>query len=117
MSTASKTLTLTIGERIKALEMFNLFRGDMDTQKSLLDNVKQLPITDEEWTEAGLVKTPIKDKDGQDTEQWKWNEVTTKEVTFDPKTVDYLKAKIKEKSDAGEITLADVALASLNEKL
>lgn len=109
----AKTITLTIGERVAALKIFDAFSGTMATMKSLLDDVKQLPVTEEEWTKANLVKTPI--AGGQ--EQWKWDETVNKEVTLQGDTVDYLKTKIKEKSDGGQITMADVSLASLDEKL
>lgn len=114
----AKTLELTIGERLAALKIFDAFKGSMVTMKALLDDVKQLPMTEEEWTKANLVKTPVAGNNGQpDSEQWKWDEVVKKEVTLQSETVEYLKAQIKSKSDAGEVTLSDVALVSLNDKI
>lgn len=109
----AKTITLSLGERIAALKIFDAFKGSMATMKALLDDVKQLPVTEEEWKQANLTKTPI--ADGQ--EQWKWDETVSKEVSFQPETVEYLKASIKAKSDAGEISLSDAALVSLDTKL
>jgi hypothetical protein len=114
----TKTIELTIGERLAALKIFDLFKGSMVTMKALLDDVKQLPMTEEEWTKANLVKTPVPGTNGQpESEQWKWDEVVKKEVTLQSETVEYLKAQIKSKSDAGEVTLSDVALVSLNDKI
>ncbi len=112
MATA-KTVTLTIGERVAALRVFDAFKGGLATLRILLEDVKQLPVTEAEWTEAGLVKTPT--QDGQ--ENWKWDEKVSKEVTFQPEVVDYLRATIKAKSDNNEITLQDLPLSSLDEKL
>lgn len=117
MSTEAKTISMTLGERVKALEIFNAFKGSLVTMKSLLDDVKPIAISDEEWKEANLVKTPAKNASGEDVETWKWDELVKKDITLSPESVDYLKAKIKEKSDAGEITLADVALSTLEAKL
>ncbi len=117
MSTEAKTVTLSLGERIAALKIFDQFKGSMVTMKALLEDVKQLPVTEEEWKTANLVKTPIKGQDGSEQEQWKWDETVSKDVTFQPETVEYLTASIKAKSDAGEISLSDVALVSLSDKL
>lgn len=113
----AKTITLTLGERLAALKIFDAFKGSMATMKSLLDDVKQLPITEEEWKEANLIKTPVKGPDGSDQETWKWEEKVNKEVVLQGDTLDYLKAQIKAKSDAGDITLQDVALVSLDGKI
>lgn len=114
----AKKIDLTIGERLAALKVFDAFQGSMITMRSILDDVKQLPVTDEEWAAAELVKTPVKGTNGQpDSEQWKWNDKELKTVELQTESVDYLKAQIKAKSDAGEVTLADIALVSLNDKL
>lgn len=110
----AKTLSLTIGERVKALGILDGFKGSLATLATLLEDVKQFVVTDEEWTAADLVKTPT--PDGKET--WKWNEsAPEKEVTIQAPTVDVLKADIKTKSDANELTIADVALVSLDKKL
>lgn len=117
MSTEAKTIKMTLGERLASLKMFDAFKGSMATMKALLDDVKQLPISEEEWKDANLVKTPFVAADGSQQEQWKWDEKVEKEVTFQPETVDYLKAQVKAKSDSGEISLADAPLVSLDDKL
>ena len=109
-----KTVNLTIGERIAALKLFDAFKGSLTTLATLLEDVKQFTITDEEWKEAGLVKTDKPDG----TSTWNWTEgKVNKEITLQQPSIDYLKQSIKTKSDAGEITLADVALSTLDAKL
>lgn len=126
MDTKAQTISVSVGERVAALKVFNSFKGgSIQIMKALLDDVKQLPVTDEEWKEANLVKTPTDEEvaamppAGRAVvqQQWKWDETVKKEITLQPETVDYLKAVVKEKSEAGLITFEDVALVSLDEKL
>ena len=116
----SKTITLTIGERLAAVRLFDAFKGSISVLSVLLEDVKKFVISQEEWEKANLVKTPGLDAEGKPTgnETWKWNEVgTDKEIVAEQDSVDYLLGEIKKKSDAGEITLADVALVTLEKKL
>lgn len=110
----TKTVSLTLGERLAAVRLFDLFKGSISVLSILLEEVKKFVINAEEWEKANLVKTPA----GDGTESWKWSEEgTDKDIEVQPETVEYLLAEIKKKSDAGEITLADVALVSLEKKL
>ncbi len=110
----AKKITLTIGERLAAVKLFDAFKGSLSTLSTLIEDVKVFPMSEEEWTKAGLVKTP--NADG--TENWKWSEEgNTKEIDVQEPTVQYLKDEIKKKSDAGEITISDIALSTLNSKL
>lgn len=110
----SKTIALTISERVAALKIFDAFKGSLSTLATLLDDVKQFNITEDEWTAANLVKTP--NPDG--SVNWKWDDTDApKEITVDNATADYLAAEIKRKSEAGEATLADISLISLEKKL
>lgn len=108
------TVNLTIGERVAAMRLFDAFKGSLATLAVLLEDVKAFAVTDEEWKEAELVKTP--GQDGRET--WNWQEgKVVKDITVQSATSEYLKSAIKAKSDAGEVTLADVALATLEKKL
>lgn len=109
-----KTFNLTIGERIAAIKIFDQFKGGLEMLRVLLEDVKNTTIAEAEWSDAKLVKTPKPDG----SENWNWDdEVVKKDVTFHAETVAYLKGTIKAKSDAGEITLGDVALSTLETKL
>lgn len=111
----SKTITLTIGERMAIIRILDGFKGSITALSAVLDDVKKIGIQPEEWDAAG--RTITKTDAG---EQWKWNETdekTWKEIVLEQETVDYIKKDIKEKSDKGEITISDTALVSLNKKL
>ena len=109
-----KTIALTLGERLAAVRMFDSFKGSISVLAVLLEDVKKFVIDAEEWEKANLIKTPA----GDGTESWKWNEEgTDKDIEIQPESVEYLLAEIKKKSDTGEITLADVALVTLEKKL
>lgn len=118
---ATKTIELSISERVAASKIINDFKGNITTLALLVDDVKKIAITDEEWVEAELVKTPILDKDGQptgnDNWQWKDKEGAEKSIELDTAIVTFLTDEIKKKSDANEITIGDVALIGLNKKL
>ncbi|MES2216634.1 MAG: hypothetical protein V4481_05065 [Patescibacteria group bacterium] len=112
----SKTIKLTIGERLAALKIFDAFKGGMTELSAILDDVKKLIVTEEEWTKAKLVKTPA----GEGKENWKWeenDETTHKEVELDTNSIAYLARTIKSKSDNNEIVLTDVPLISLSKKI
>ena len=110
----SKSIELTVGERMAALRILNAFKGDTLTLKAILEDVKQFPVSEEEWKEAELVKT----KAEGDLENWQWNDKKViKEVTVQNETSKYLKDEIKKKSDALEITVADAPLITLGDKL
>jgi len=110
----AKTINLTIGERIAALKIFDSFHGSLDTLAVLLEDVKQFTITVEEWEQAEKVVT----KNPDATESWTWNdEKVLKDIVLQGATVKFLSDEIKKKSDAGEITLKDIALSTLNKKI
>lgn len=106
-------VVLNLGERIAALKIFDDFKGNLSTLAVLIDDVKLFTVSEDEWKKAELVKTPT--KEGQET--WSWKENVEKEIEIQKESLAYLVAKIKEKSDAGEITLADIPLMSLEKKL
>jgi hypothetical protein len=111
----SKTVTLTINERLSALKFFDAFKGSISELSTILDDVKKIVVTQDEWTKANREVT--KTADG---EQWKWNEAdetTWKEVTLEDESVNYLLKAINDKSDKGEVTISDVVLLSLQKKL
>jgi len=122
----TKAVTLTIGERYAALKIFDAFKGSITELASILDDVKKLTVSLDEWKKAGR---KMLDKNGvelpEDAEvsavaSIKWNEddkATWKEIKLESESVGYLVKSIKEKSDKNEITLADLALINLNNKL
>ena len=111
----AKTIDLTIGQRVATLKLFDAFKGSLETLATLLEDVKQFSVSEEEWATANLTKTPSEDGN---TIQWKWDDdKVSKEIVLQKPTADFLEAEIMRKSAAGEITLADVALIEVNKKL
>ena len=107
-----KNITLTIGERLAALKIFDAFKGSVTELVTIMDDVKALVITPEEWEKANRVVTKT-----EVGEQWKWDEAvesTWKEIELQAASVSYLLKSITEKTD---VTIADIALISLSNKL
>ena len=112
----SQDLNLSIGERVQVAKLFDEMskNTNLETLGLLIDEMKKVAVTPEEWEAAKLVKTP----NGDGTERWNWTDAgSEKDITLQEKTVELLKAKIKAKSDANELSLADSAVLSLNAKL
>lgn len=107
----SKTLTLTIGERLAALKIFDGFTGGSVLQLgAIMDDIKAFPITEEEWTAADrkIEKT-------ETGETWKWDETkVNKDITLQDVSAEYLAKTISAKTD---VTAKDIHLVTLNKKL
>lgn len=116
---ASEKLALTISERVAAISVLNSFKGGLDKLAIILEDIKQLPISDEEWTKAERVITPTPTAKDPTSTKWEWSDEKggEKEVTLQKDSLDYLKQTIKEKSEKGEFTLTDKAFITLEEKL
>lgn len=113
----SKTIQLTIGERVAALRLFDEFKGSVTELAAVMDDVKNTVITKEEWTAANRVVTPNTAGTG---EKWEWNEAdetTWKTIEFADASAAYLVRAIADKSSKGEVTIGDAALINLNKKL
>ena len=111
----SKTINLTLSERIAALRLFDAFKGSITELSVVLDDVKTLTISKEEWEAAG--RQTEKNPEG---ERWTWNDAdikTFKDITLQSDSLDYLRKTIKERSTRKEILLSDVSLISLQKKL
>lgn len=118
----SKEITLTISERVVASQIINAYKGNIDELSLMLEGIKQIAITPEEWVSAELVKTPILGENGQPSgqESWNWNDHSPeldKALTLDSAVVLYILNAIKAKEEKGEITMADKALITLKPKL
>lgn len=117
---STKTVTLSLGERLAATKIFDAFKGGLSTLSALLDDVKKVIISPDEWEKAGLVKTPQLGVDGKPTgqESWSWKEDgNEKTIELEKESVDYLLESIKAKSEAKELTIGDINIVSLEKKL
>lgn len=112
---ASKELQLTIGERLQALRLFDEFKGSITQMASIFDDCKACGVSEADFTAANMQKEYSPDKT---TYNMTWTEEgSEKAVSVTQEGVDYLLGKIKAKSDAGELTLADKATLTLDQKL
>lgn len=112
--TMAQELNLSIAERVAAVKIFDDFKGSISQLSQILEDVKAFVVTEADWKAAGLKKIP----QANGTENWTWEDAgTDKVVKLGSESLAYLAKKIKEKNDAGEITLADKALITLEGKL
>ncbi len=107
-------MNLNISERLYAIRILNDFKGGLDVLATVLEDIKPIAITDEEWLKAEREITG----DGDNT-TWKWNDEKggDKEISLQKDTLNYLKKTLDKKNDAGEFGLADKAVISLRKKL
>lgn len=111
-----KTASLNISERVNALGILNAFKGNLDKLAVILEDIKQFTIDPEEWEKAGMEKTT--DAEGNVTHMtWDNEKGGDKEITMQDTTVEYLRAEIKRKDEAGEFGLSDKSFITLKEKL
>ena len=110
-----KAIELTVGERMKALEILNTFKGNMETLADIIADAKKLNISEEEWKAVERVVTPT--SDGK--ENWRWDEEKAEpaKIEIELSTQKFLVDKIKEKNDKGEIEISDSNLVTLYAKL
>ena len=124
----SKTAKFTIGERLAMESMFNLFKGTTAELAAILSDVKEAVVSNEEWIATkgqvigpdGKAKDVGSRRDATNGDSLKWDPTLTetdKELTLQSETVEYLKRAIKEKSDKNEITLTDLPLLSIQDKI
>lgn len=116
---AQKEISLSVGERLRCIQLFNGFKGDIATLSNIIDDVKKFSIDEDESKLLEIETITTKDKDGNDVPSIKWNQEKEVPVTLslERETIDYLTGEIKKKSDAKEITLTDMPLIELNKKL
>lgn len=121
----SKNINATIKERLAAVGLLNAGKFNNSTLAVVLDDIKTISMTEEEWVAANLTKTPndeemraiiAADPKATVDQVWNWQEVN-KDIELQAGTVDALLGIIKEKSDGNELTVSDAALLSLQAKL
>ncbi len=114
MSTPTKTVSLNLSERVRAGILLNLFKGNLDDLSYILDDVKLVKVTEEEWIMAERQEETLSNGD----KQWRWTDekVPEKAIEFQKESVDYLRKVIDEKNKAGEFGIGDEAYISLRKK-
>lgn len=105
-----KTIELNLSERLYGLIILNGFKGNLDVLSTILDDIKQFPISDEEWSTGERVIE-------KDTWRWDDEKGVKKVINLNKETSKYIVDTIKEKSDKGELTMNDKAALTLKKKL
>lgn len=121
----TKTFSLTIGERMRALSILSTFKGSIDTHAYAMDDAKILSIQKEEWDAAGLTKNPTDEEmalldietRSKTNQTLTWNDAALKDITLRTSTVDFMVKTIKSKSDNNDIGLDEGSLVTLYKKL
>lgn len=110
----SKTIEIAIAERIQLIGVFNQVKGDVETLQSVLEDVKQVSLSDEE--KATINFREVKDENGVVT-SFAWDASPQKAITLSEKTVAFVLKFVDEKSKSEELTIADAPLLEINRKL
>lgn len=112
-------ISLIISERLFALSILNQFKGGLDILVDILEDVKTLRVTDEEWEKADKKVTTELNAEGKPITSWFWDDVKggEKETEITKLTSEYLVEKIKEADSKGTLTLQDKAVITLRDKL
>jgi hypothetical protein len=105
-----KTVNLSINGRVAALSLLNAFKGGFLATGYAMEDIKKLPITEEEWAEAG--KTEEQLEGGSKRLHWD-NSKAMKDVEFNDTTVEYIVDQLKAKDTKGEFGLADAGMLEL----
>ena len=100
-----KTVSLNISERLYALAILNQAKGNLEFVSQAVEDVKQLPVTEEEWVKAEKKVTESENEKGEKVSNIRWDNVKggEKEITFQDKVSDVIVQTIKQKDDKGEL--------------
>lgn len=96
------------------------FKGKLDDLSFVMEDIKKIFITKEEWEKAEQKITVAgKDKDGNEITQitWKDEKGPVKEIELSESTVKFIEKFISEKNEKGDATLADIKFFDLSKKL
>ena len=94
----NKTIELGIAERILLIGIFNQVKGDIETLKSVLEDVKGVSISEEEKTEINFRE--VKNEEGKTT-SFAWDksdpkEAAVMEVTDNDEVINAVLTKLNE---------------------
>lgn len=101
-----------LAERIQLIGAFNSVKGDVETLRSVLEDLKEISITEEEKTESNFRETG----DGQ-VRSFAWDKDIPKKVKLSQKTADFLMKHIEARSTEGSLALSDMPLLNVQEKI
>lgn len=111
-----KEVKLNVLERILLIGIFNNkdSRTDIETLRAILDDIKEVSLSEEEKKDINL--QDVLDEEGKPA-SLKWDKSIDKMVNLSGKTMEFVLAFIKTKSDAKELGVADAPLLEIETKL
>ena len=114
-----KKVKLNVSERLYAIRLLNAFKGDHETLAFILEDIKNIAIDEKDWKKADRKINVEQGEDGKPITSWVWDDIKggDKEIDLNDKVVEYIINDIETKNKAGEFTLQDKAVISLNKKL
>lgn len=112
-----KEVVLNVLERVLLIGIFNNkeAKTDIETLRAILDDVKEVSFSDEEKKEINI--QDVLAEDGKTVVSLKWDKSVDKTIKLSSKTVEFVLAFIKGKSDAKELGVADAPLLGIEDKL
>lgn len=114
-----KEFTFNIVERVLLIGIFNSKESKMDieTLRGVLDDVKEVAISEEEKKDINLQDVYGEGDDEKKVVSLKWDKSVDKTVKLSNKTVDFVLNFIKVKNDNKDFGVADAPLLSIEDKL
>lgn len=110
----SKEITLPVIERIMLIGIFNQVKGDVETLAAVLEDIKEVSLSDEEKKDINL--HDVLGDDGK-VVSVAWDKSIDKVVTLSDKSIAFVNEFIKTKGENKELGVADAPLLALIEKL
>lgn len=110
----SKKIEIGLAERVQLIGLFNNVKGDIETLQSVLEDVKEISILEDEKNEVGF-KEVKNEKD--EVVSYTWDKVKIKEITLQEKSVAFVNKFMEEKSKNEELSVADAPLMEIYKKL
>lgn len=103
-------MKLNIKNRVKLLDILNSYKGTLDGLAVVLDDLKLIRFSDEENKEFEIKITG-------NSINWNPKKEKEKEVILSKITIDWVNKFIEDKNAKGEITVDDIELIDLKDKL
>lgn len=111
----AKKVTLSVGERVYSVNLFNEYKGNLEGLAQILEDVKLIAIDPKEKEKIGY--KVVEKGNGQATLTWDPKKSKDKEFELSDTGIKYLVDTLNKKDEKGEFTIADSGIMELKEKL
>lgn len=109
-----KQLELNVTERILLIGIFNQVKGDIETLQSVLDDVKNVSLSEKDKKEINFREVK---NDNDEVVSYAWDKSDPKKISLSDKTVKFIIKFIEDKSKESALTVADAPLLETLKKL